>query len=58
MVFNLSNKKVNINVNTPTATRTYTIPDIGAGDTFYISDWSYPITVSLIPSVKATYNIG
>lgn len=58
ITFNLGNNKVIINVNTPSSTRTYTIPDIGTDGTFYISGGSQPITGSLIPSANDTYDIG
>jgi len=52
------NNTTTINVNIPSAPRTYTIPDIGADGTFYISGNSQPITGSLIPSANNTYSIG
>ncbi len=58
LTFNLGNKKVIVNVNTPSTTRTYTIPDVGADGTFYISGGNQPVTSSLIPSANNTYDIG
>ena len=59
LTFNLSNQKVNINTNTPTNDRTYTIPDIGSDGTFVISGGNTPIiSGSLIPSVNDTYDLG
>ena len=59
LVFNLADQKIKVNVNTPSATRTYTIPDIGSDGIFYISGGSMPdITGSLIPTANNTYDIG
>ena len=58
LVFNLADQKIKVNVNTPSATRTYTIPDIGTDGSFYISGGSAPNTGDLIPSANNTYDIG
>lgn len=59
LIFNLDDKKVNINITKPSSNRTYIIPDIGADGNFLMgSGGSTSLSNNLIPSINNNYDIG
>lgn len=51
-----SNANININIATPSATRTYTIPNVGANANFVLTGGT--IASDLIPTADDLYDIG
>lgn len=49
---------VTIDSTAPSASRVYSIPDVGGNGTFYISGGNQTITNSLVPSADDTYDLG
>lgn len=61
LTFHFPSVDMIINASQPSATRTYTIPDIGSNGNFLVgtsTTINLNLTGNLIPSANATYNIG